>query len=37
MDAYYGTNKDQLKTIKEKYDPTNFFKWKQSIPLPLPE
>ena len=34
MTSYYGTNQDQLKTIKEKYDPTNFFKWRQSIPLP---
>lgn len=34
MTSYYGSNQERLKIIKEKYDPTNFFKWRQSIPLP---
>jgi len=33
MEAYYGTNKDRLILVKNKYDPTNFFNWRQSIPL----
>ena len=34
MTSYYGNNQEQLKIIKQKYDPTNFFRWQQSIPLP---
>ena len=31
--AYYGTNFERLKIIKSKYDPTEVFKFEQSIPL----
>lgn len=30
---YYGNHVDRLIRIKRKYDPTNLFHWKQSIPL----
>ncbi len=33
LDAYYGDNIDRLIAIKKKYDPLNFFKWRQSIPI----
>lgn len=33
LNAYYGDHVDTLIAIKNKYDPTNFFHWKQSIPL----
>ena len=32
--AYYGSNLDRLQQIKAKYDPTNFWKQPQGIPLP---
>ena len=31
MTSYYGTNKNKLIKIKKKYDPNNFFQFKQSI------
>lgn len=31
--AYYGTHVERLIKVKNKYDPTNLFHWKQSIPL----
>lgn len=33
LTAYYGSNVDRLIQIKNIYDPTNLFHWKQSIPL----
>lgn len=30
---YYGNNVNRLIKVKQKYDPTNLFHWKQSIPL----
>jgi FAD/FMN-containing dehydrogenase len=33
LTAYYGDHVDRLIHIKNKYDPTNVFHWKQSIPL----
>lgn len=35
MKAYYGSHVKKLIKIKNIYDPTNFFHWKQSIPLYL--
>jgi FAD/FMN-containing dehydrogenase len=32
--AYYGTNYDRLVRIKAQYDPTGFFRFHQSLPLP---
>lgn len=32
LNAYYGTNVPRLIEIKDKYDPLNIFKWRQSIP-----
>lgn len=34
MHTYYGINEERLKEIKFYYDPNNFFKFDQSIPLP---
>jgi len=34
--AYFGTHVEKLIEIKKKYDPTNLFHWKQSIPLSHP-
>ena len=36
LKLYYGNNVDRLINIKNKYDPTNFFHWKQSIPTVNP-
>lgn len=33
LNAYYGTHVNRLIKVKNKYDPLNLFKWKQSIPL----
>jgi hypothetical protein len=33
LNAYYGTHVKRLIKIKNKYDPLNIFKWRQSIPL----
>lgn len=33
LDAYYGDHVDELIRIKNKYDPKNLFRWRQSIPL----
>lgn len=32
LNAYYGTHVNRLIRIKNKYDPSNVFHWKQSIP-----
>lgn len=31
MDAYYGSNADELRRIKTEFDPKNKFNWRQSI------
>lgn len=33
LDAYYGSNVARLIQVKNMYDPTNIFTWKQGIPL----
>jgi FAD/FMN-containing dehydrogenase len=33
-ELYWGTNLDRLQRIKEEYDPTNIFTFRQAIPLP---
>lgn len=33
LNAYYGDHVDRLIKIKNKYDPSNIFNWRQSIPL----
>ncbi len=33
LNAYYGTNVNSLIQVKNIYDPTNIFNWKQGIPL----
>lgn len=35
--SYFGTHVERLIEIKKKYDPTDLFHWKQSIPLSLPQ
>lgn len=33
LNAYYGDHVNRLVQVKNKYDPLNIFKWRQSIPL----
>lgn len=35
--AYYGWNAERLREVKAEWDPTDFFKWSQSIQLPAAE
>jgi berberine-like enzyme len=35
--AYYGTNLDRLARVKAKYDPDDFFRFRQSLPGHAPE
>jgi hypothetical protein len=35
LNAYYGNHVTRLVKIKKKYDPSNVFRWKQSIPVTL--
>lgn len=37
LDKYYGDHVHRLIDIKRKYDPANLFRWRQSIPLALPQ
>lgn len=37
LTAYYGNHINRLIKIKNKYDPYNFFHWKQSIPVSSPD